>query len=290
MAFLSVLLFGGGYTSYIASFQTWVLFAATAIFALLVLCDALFNTQHAHDHDHHDHDHGTPVDHWIQTLVHGLPIFLFLAIGTTSLGSHQIVSLTRPAPSSVMNSQQYSAASPATSSKNPVTKSTDGQEIPNKPTTPFTDGPTPAELINPTLPGGNPLDDPVVANAPVLPLPLMELYYPKKHPGVMRVETIGRLMIPSPAELEKVPPEMDRADLKLLLYRYVMTCCAADAAPVFVVLKNIEPEGELVIDAWVKVTGTWVHPPGLGDMAKIIVDTIAVIPEPKEPYLMAPKD
>ncbi len=292
MAFLSVLLIGGGYTSYIASFQSWILISATGIFALLVLCDALFNSRHHHDHshDHHDHDHGTPVDQWIQTVIHAIPLFFILAIGVTSLGSQQIVSLIRPAPSSVTNNAHFSAASTLNNnnSTTTTTNKTDNTANNTDPATrPFIDDPSNPE---PIIPVTNPLEDPVLANTPVVPLQLMELYYPKKHPDVVRVETIGRLMVPTEEELKNVPPEMDRADLKLLLYRYVMTCCAADAAPVFVVLRNREPGGKLVADVWVKVTGTWVHPPGLGDMAKIVVDSITVIPEPKEPYLQAPKE
>jgi hypothetical protein len=43
MAFLGVLLLGGGYANYIASWQQWVLIAATAVFGGLVLIDALVN-------------------------------------------------------------------------------------------------------------------------------------------------------------------------------------------------------------------------------------------------------
>ncbi len=287
MAFLAALLVGGGYTHYIAPWQQWVLIAATALFGGLVLIDALVNrASDHHDHDHHDHDHGNATDQWVQTLVHLIPLFLFLTLGVTTLGSQPIVDFKKPAPMSVLTSRHAADAKPPTPSDSP--KPVVVAPVPTKPDAPappliLLDGPTPAD----------PTAAPTTAKDPAIPgavtLALMELYYPKKHPGVTRVETIGRLMIPTQEEIDQVPPELDRADLKLLLYRYVMTCCAADAAPVFVVLRGRDV-GELKVDDWVKITGTWIPAPGLGDMAKIEVDSLTVIEQPAEPFLQAPKD
>lgn len=290
MAFLAVLLVGGGYLSYIASWQRWVLIAATALFAGLVLIDALVNRAGAaHDHDHHDHDHGNATDQWVQTLVHLLPLFLFLTLGVTTLGSQPIVDFRRPAPTTVLTSRHAAdePTSPATAPPHatvpPESTTTQPPASPPASVTLALDGPTPADPLVPTTP----VTDPALPTA--VPLPLMELYYPKKHPGVTRIETIGRLMIPTEDELAKAPPEMDRADLKLLLYRYVMTCCAADAAPVFVVLRGRDA-ADLKVDDWVKITGTWIPAPGLGDMAKIEVDSLTLIEQPKEPFLQAPQE
>jgi uncharacterized membrane protein YcgQ (UPF0703/DUF1980 family) len=306
MTFLSVLLIGGGYVSYIANWQFGILIFATAIFSLLVLCDALFNDGHDHQHEHHDHDHGSAFDRWLQTGVHAFPLFFIIAIGVTSLGSQQIKMFHQPAPQSVMRAAAQMpetriatttstpAPIPANASTSTATVAADAAtaapittEISTStpPPATFTDGPTSPE---PATTPAQTITDPVVAHSPVVPLPLMELYYPKKHPGVIRIETIGRLMIPTAKELENVPPDVDRNDLTLMLYRYVMTCCAADAQPVFVILKN-RAVGELKTDTWVKVSGSWIHPPGLGDMAKIEVETLDIIPEPKEPYLQAPQ-
>jgi uncharacterized membrane protein YcgQ (UPF0703/DUF1980 family) len=326
MAFLGLLLIGGGYASYIASWQQWVLIAATALFGLLVLIDALVNRpgQH-HDHEHHDHDHGTATDQWVQTLVHLLPLFLFLTMGVTTLGSQSLTSLTHAAPHSVLSSRHASGAPDVPTAQPAPTPTTNAPTTsapaPTAPTTTTTPSATPAatqppgkQTAQPTTPTPTAVTDPAVTPATILvdgptpaeptaapvaakdpalpaavPLPLMELYYPKKHPGVTRVEVIGRLMIPTAEELAKVPPEMDKADLKLLLYRYVMTCCAADAAPVFVVLRGREPDG-LKVDDWVKITGTWIPAPNLGDMVKLSVDSLTLIEQPAEPFLQAPKE
>jgi hypothetical protein len=321
MAFLGVLLLGGGYASYIAAWQHWVLIAATAVFGGLVLIDALVNRAHDHhDHDHHDHDHGNATDQWVQTLVHLLPLFLLVTLGITTLGSHQIVDFGRPAPTSVLSSRHAAtdeqpnagdpqpvvskpptapvqpAPTPAVVNPQPITSTQ-----PPVPTTPqpaatpivetpaavaLIDGPTPPE---PPTAASTASDPAAPAKPAAVPLPLLELYYAKKHPGVTRIETIGRLMIPTEEEMAKVPPEIDRGDLKLLLYRYVMTCCAADAAPVFVVLRGQDATG-LKIDDWVRVTGTWIPAPNLGDMVKLDVDSLTKIEQPAEPFLQAPKD
>ena len=111
MAFLAALLVGGGYTNYIAPWQQWVLIAATALFGGLVLIDALINRAHDHhDHDHHDHDHGNTTDQWVQTLVHLIPLFLFLTLGVTTLGSQPIVDFKKPAPMSVLTSRHAADA------------------------------------------------------------------------------------------------------------------------------------------------------------------------------------
>lgn len=306
MAFLGVLLVGGGYASYIAAWQQWVLIAATALFGGLVLIDALVNRAHDHDHDHHDHDHGNATDQWVQTLVHLVPLFLLVTLGVTTLGSQQIMDFARPAPMSVLTSRHAVTDAPTTTgtaqpSANPLLPAPAPTASPTVPVTPaptiapvveaptataLIDGPTPPE---PLAAATTATDPAAPAKPPAVPLPLMELYYAKKHPGVTRVETIGRLMIPSEEEMAKVPPDIDRDDLKLLLYRYVMTCCAADAAPVFIVLRG-QDLTDLKVDEWVQVTGTWIPAPNLGDMAKLQVDSLTKIEQPAEPFLQAPKE
>jgi uncharacterized membrane protein YcgQ (UPF0703/DUF1980 family) len=276
MIFLSLMLINGTYKTYIIGWQGWILISATAIFALLVLFSALFPSHH--DHEHHDHDHGSPLDHWLHTVVHMLPLFLFFIMGTTSLNSQSIKQLTRPAPSSVLRVEQFAEKNTPSPASQSAASST---SLP-----PSLDEPTPPDPAQPILSGSH---DPAALIAPMVPLPLIELYYPIKHRQVTRVETIGRLMIPTAEELSATPDSFDRADLKALVYRYVMTCCAADAQPTFVVLRNYEPT-QALRDAWVKVRGTWIRPPNHGDMAKIDVESVEPIPEPKEPYLQAPQE
>jgi uncharacterized membrane protein YcgQ (UPF0703/DUF1980 family) len=310
MAFLGVMLAGGNYAAYIAPFQKWVFIAATALFALLVLIDALVNRAAAHEHhdhhshEHHDHDHGTNTDRWLQTVVHLLPLFLFLTMGVTTLGSHSLTSLAHAVPHSVLNSRYASGnaadslkallgAETPTDNSSPIPSADEPNEQ-NAPTTETTtdsrtnitttliDGPTPPEPVADLRPAIDP-----ALPVPV-PLSLTDLYFPNNYPDVRRVEVIGRLMIPTQEEIDQVPPGVDRAELKLMLYRYVMTCCAADASPAFIVLLGREPDG-LKVDDWVKITGTWIPAANFGDMVKLTVDSLTVIPQPAQPFLLAPK-
>jgi uncharacterized repeat protein (TIGR03943 family) len=65
------------------------------------------------------------------------------------------------------------------------------------------------------------------------------------------------------------------------LARYQIACCAADAAPVVVVVRGTsgEPPGR---DQWVTVTGT--YRPGGGDFVEIVATSVVQIPTPDDPY------
>jgi putative membrane protein len=68
---------------------------------------------------------------------------------------------------------------------------------------------------------------------------------------------------------------------EILLTRYVVTCCVADATSAQVRVVNVPP-GRFAPDDWVSVTGR-IYPLG----SEILVDASAVraIPQPERPYL-----
>ena len=68
---------------------------------------------------------------------------------------------------------------------------------------------------------------------------------------------------------------------EILLTRYVVTCCVADATSAQVRVVNVPP-GRFEPDDWVSVTGR-IYPLG----SEILVDASAVqaIPQPERPYL-----
>jgi putative membrane protein len=68
---------------------------------------------------------------------------------------------------------------------------------------------------------------------------------------------------------------------EILLTRYVVTCCVADATIAQVRVVNVTP-GKFRDDEWVEVTGT-IYPLG----REVIVNAIAVVPtsRPSPPYL-----
>ena len=56
-------------------------------------------------------------------------------------------------------------------------------------------------------------------------------------------------MIPTAADLARAPQGLDPADLKLLLYRHVMTCCAADAERSSSAAELIAPQATTTMSA-----------------------------------------
>jgi uncharacterized membrane protein YcgQ (UPF0703/DUF1980 family) len=314
LAFLALLILSGSFSSYIASWQRGVLFTAGALFALLVLCDALFNRpgadqHHGHDHDHEHHDHAAAAERpWLNTAMHLLPLFLFLAVGTTTLGSQAVTSLAHPLPGTARGvtaatsddrpvgmakasaGPAPAAAAPAVSTPGePPAAPAAGPAAPSPAADPLVADARPAEdqalaPVAPTasLSPGKPVGPPG-AEAPT-PLNLLDLYYPAQHVGVTRVQVVGRLMLPTPDDLKHLPPDVDPKDLKVLAYRYLVTCCAADAQPVISILKN-QPLDGLKADDWVTITGQWLPPKGLGDMSAIVVEKLEPAAAPKDPFL-----
>ena len=74
-------------------------------------------------------------------------------------------------------------------------------------------------------------------------------------------------------------------DNLIMCYRYLMTCCAADARPVFIF---IDPPEETVVenDKWLRVKGTVsiIGEPGK-EVPTITPDSILYVKEPKFPYV-----
>jgi hypothetical protein len=296
LAFLLLLATGNRHSAYVIGWQHGIIIAATVGFIVLLACDLAFNRGdgHAHDgHDHHDHGHEGAADRWLHSAVHLLPLFFVIAVGSTGLGAQAITIVKATVPGA--GAQARPAATPAQaagtvaqrpSEPPPATppSATPPAAIP-APATPAASDPAtpPAEFVD----GPNSPEPARPAAAPagvVVPLTLTELYFPKKHPGVTRVETVGRILVPTAEDLKKVPADVDTSEMKLMLYRFHMTCCAADARPVFIILLDHDTKG-LENETWAKVTGRWVPAPGLGDMVKLVVEKLQVVPPPAEPYL-----
>jgi uncharacterized repeat protein (TIGR03943 family) len=70
---------------------------------------------------------------------------------------------------------------------------------------------------------------------------------------------------------------------EILLTRYVITCCVADATSAQVRVVNVPP-GRFAADDWVRVTGR-VYP--LGNEILVDASDVEAIPQPAHPYLTA---
>ena len=71
------------------------------------------------------------------------------------------------------------------------------------------------------------------------------------------------------------------------LTRFTLSCCAADAFPMKVVVRGVEGASP-PDDTWLEVTGTWVEPPegaeGVERGAEIELASAVPIPQPENPY------
>lgn len=97
---------------------------------------------------------------------------------------------------------------------------------------------------------------------------------------------VGQLYIMPPDKMENIPPKLREKGVNSFLYRFLMTCCAADARPISVALINA---GDLQTqrETWFEVKG---RPVIIEDQKKYVafeVHTIEQVPRPKEPYLLA---
>jgi uncharacterized membrane protein YcgQ (UPF0703/DUF1980 family) len=72
-----------------------------------------------------------------------------------------------------------------------------------------------------------------------------------------------------------------------VLFRHVVSCCAADGKPIYAWLKD-PPPSNLPLDAWVRVRGTVDQRETGGVIPVITADTIEAIPQPRDVYLILP--
>lgn len=96
----------------------------------------------------------------------------------------------------------------------------------------------------------------------------------------------GMVWTPADRDLGNLPPSIPKDPRPVLLYRFQMFCCAADARPMFITL--VEPPATVTIpknDTWVQVHGRIIrHPDGFISLA---IDRLRGIPPPAQPYLRA---
>jgi uncharacterized membrane protein YcgQ (UPF0703/DUF1980 family) len=74
---------------------------------------------------------------------------------------------------------------------------------------------------------------------------------------------------------------------KPVLFRHLISCCAADGRPIYAWLKD-PPTADLPLDAWVRVRGTVNVRETGGVIPVITAELIEVVPPPKQAYLILP--
>lgn len=98
------------------------------------------------------------------------------------------------------------------------------------------------------------------------------------------VTLIGMAYTPSDEDYARLPTGTTKELMPVLLYRYQIICCAADASPIHVGLHNVE-RTRFPNDTWIRVSGTLTAPAPPSNVGVIQVTTVETIAEPKDPYL-----
>jgi uncharacterized repeat protein (TIGR03943 family) len=115
---------------------------------------------------------------------------------------------------------------------------------------------------------------------------LVSLFYPDTLTGRSEISAIGLVHHPTDEQYQHFWPATDRQQAPLLLYRFLITCCAADAAPIYVGLhrSGITPS-EAPNGTWIRVHGTWTAGQPPQELPLIQVSRWETIAPPADPYL-----
>jgi uncharacterized repeat protein (TIGR03943 family) len=98
------------------------------------------------------------------------------------------------------------------------------------------------------------------------------------------IEALGIVHVLGDEERGSLPSSAAGKNIQVLLYRYVITCCVADAVPLSAVLGDVEPKN-VKEDAWCKVRGHAHYEGGELNVPFIKVESIEPVPTPPNPYL-----
>jgi uncharacterized membrane protein YcgQ (UPF0703/DUF1980 family) len=102
------------------------------------------------------------------------------------------------------------------------------------------------------------------------------------------VQTIGMVYAPDAKAIRRLSGNPNPERVPLLLYRFEITCCAADARPRAVILTGVPPQAH-VSDTWLRITGNLVPSAFVGydsgGLPVLDATKVEVIPVPKHPFL-----
>jgi|GEM_PF-6815796 len=247
---VGVMLAGGYYTFYVAAWHAWLQLIGLGLLVFCLL--ATWGRRGAPapacgcGHDHGPEPGSKTGPSWPLLAVQWAPLFVFLAMGPTTL------SLT----STGLGGQ--AAQSQASAPHAPV----------NPLATPLDDAPPRFE------------DGYQVLNI----LELHKIYVEK---GVLpdKVQVLGRGYVLTPAEQANLAEDQRANQVGAFLYRFVISCCTADARPASVVLRG-SGQGQVRTDSWYQARGRPVVLPGPSRSLAIELDELKEIPAPDPPYIV----
>jgi putative membrane protein len=208
----------------------------------------------------HSHHHGAAGSHWVRALVVLLPL-AFIAVGVPqgSLGSDAL--RTRALDAFVSEADA---------------PDTDEEPAADGPPGPLALARTPPRVTDLAEPNAiaSEAGDQRAELGPPRAMTLVDLMY--ELDGIDRVAVTTEGMIFHSRRL---------ADDQAMLFRFLMTCCAADAQPMTLILEHPDARG-FDEDTWLRVTGVAeIRKIRGARRAILIADTLEQIAEPAEPYL-----
>ncbi|MFH1059801.1 MAG: hypothetical protein V1797_14135 [Pseudomonadota bacterium] len=101
-----------------------------------------------------------------------------------------------------------------------------------------------------------------------------------------KVAVVGRGYVLTPAEQAKLAPDQRANKVEAFLYRFVISCCTADARPVSLVIQG-PGGGELRTDLWYEARGRLKLLPGPSKSLAVELDELRAVPPPDPAYIVA---
>ena len=134
--------------------------------------------------------------------------------------------------------------------------------------------------------GNNPLQDLTPKDLTLRQLTIADVYTSKLMLPT-EIDVIGMIYRPTDADYARLPGSLTREAVPLLLYRYQITCCAADATPIFLALNGLDPL-KYPNDTWVTIKGRLTPPSPPNNIGSLDVISVEPVSTPSEQYLSRP--
>ncbi|MBF0271939.1 MAG: hypothetical protein HQL98_07760 [Magnetococcales bacterium] len=112
----------------------------------------------------------------------------------------------------------------------------------------------------------------------------IQLYNDSRLESNARISLIGRVARLNAEQHRKAFPHDSTKENSLLLYRFAIACCAADASPLTVILEGIPPEATLSEEEWYRVSGVTQTPQESGPIF-LQVERLETMSAPEKPFL-----
>jgi hypothetical protein len=231
---------------------------------------------------------------WLEAGVHWLPLLFLLSLGPTTLslgrtpasGARPWQAAHQPVSSPGNSGNHYFLVPPQPAeTPGPAASRTTPK---SQPAPAAADNPAKADDAPVRKPESRHLSAPSLPAAEYLQTDLVKLFTRRNQPPDAPITVVGRLHRVKGDDIV-LPEGIEPRQADLVLYRFAIWCCIADAVPVTAILKDVKRR-ELPDDAWVQLSGKLGYTGPEHDIPLIRVDRIEPIAEPEDPYLTIDPD